>query len=80
MKPLTERQETILEFIASFLEKRRIPPAIREIQKHFRFESPNAVTTHLDQLEKKGYLRRRPGLARGIELEDTPHGTVWRKK
>lgn len=68
MKPLTERQEAILEFIASFLERRKIPPAVREIQRHFRFESPNAVTEHLVQLEKKGYLRRRPGLARGIEI------------
>lgn len=68
METLTERQENILEFITSFLEKRRIPPSVREIQTHFGFESTNAVTDHLVQLEKKGYLKRRPRVSRGIEL------------
>ena len=68
MERLTERQETILEFISTFLEKRRIPPTVREIQEHFRFESTNAVAEHLVQLEKKGYLKRRRGISRGLEL------------
>lgn len=68
MEALTRRQESILEFITSFIEKKRIPPAIREIQKHFGFESTNGVTDHLIQLEKKGYLKRRSGISRGIEL------------
>ena len=68
METLTQRQETILEFITAFLEKRKIPPTVREIQGHFGFESTNAVTDHLVQLEKKGYLKRHPGVSRGIEL------------
>ena len=68
METLTERQEEILEFIAAFLEKRRAPPTVREIQKYFGFESTNAVTDHLGQLEHKGHLKRRRGMARGIEL------------
>ena len=68
MEALTERQETILEFISTFLEKRKIPPTVREIQGHFRFKSTNAVAEHLAQLERKGYLKRHHGLSRGIEL------------
>lgn len=68
METLTERQEAMLEFISSFLAKRRIPPTIREIQEHFGFESTNAVAGHLAQLEKKSYLKRHRGLSRGIEL------------
>ena len=68
MENLTLRQEAILEFIAGFFGKKKSPPTVREIQAHFRFGSPNAVTGHLSQLEKKGYLKRRPGVARGIEL------------
>ena len=68
METLTERQEVVLSFITGSFEKRRIPPTIREIQKHFGFESTNAVVDHLNQLERKGYLRRRPGISRGIEL------------
>lgn len=68
MEKLTGRQQAILEFISSFLGRKRIPPTVREIQKHFGFESPNAVTDHLELLEGKGYLRRHRGQARGIEL------------
>lgn len=68
MELLTDRQEAVLGFISSFLEQKKIPPTVREIQQHFRFRSPNAVTDHLGLLEKKGYLRRRAGLSRGIEL------------
>ena len=68
METLTGRQEKILGFISGFLEKRRIPPTVREIQEHFRFESTNAVTEHLASLERKGYLKRRAGISRGIEL------------
>jgi repressor LexA len=68
METLTERQETILKFVTEFFEKRRTPPTVREIQEHFGFESTNAVVEHLATLERKGYLRRRPGVSRGIEL------------
>ena len=50
------------------MEKRRIPPTVREIQKHFGFESTNSVTDHLAQLERKGFLKRRSGISRGMEL------------
>ena len=68
METLTERQEAILEFITSFLEQRKAPPSIREIQKYFCFGSTNAVVGHLTQLERKVYLKRRLGISRGIEL------------
>jgi len=68
METLTERQEAVLRFISTFLQKRRIPPTVREIQAHFGFESTNAVTDHLALLERKGYLKRRRGISRGIEL------------
>jgi SOS-response transcriptional repressor LexA len=32
--------------------------------------SVNGVQGHLDALEKKGVLRRKPGIARGIELTE----------
>lgn len=68
METLTKRQETILEFISGFLERRKIPPTVREIQGHFGFESTNAVAEHLEILEQKGYLKRHRGISRGLEL------------
>jgi len=68
METLTKRQQAVLGFISDFMEKRRIPPTVREIQKRFGFESTNAVTSHLRVLEGKGYLKRRPSISRGMEL------------
>ena len=72
MEELTQRQEAILQFITRFTEKNKLPPTIREIQKHFGFESTNGVADHLFQLEKKGHLKRRPGISRGLELKAQP--------
>lgn len=68
METLTERQEAILEFVSSFIEKKKAPPTVREIQEHFGFGSTNAVIDHLTILERKGCLKRRRGVSRGIEL------------
>lgn len=68
METLTTRQEAVLEFISGFIQKRGIPPTVREIQEHFGFESTNAVTDHLAILERKGCLRRQRGISRGIEI------------
>jgi len=68
METLTRRQQEVLEFVSDFIERRRIPPTVREIQKHFGFESTNAVAEHLAQLEARGSLRRRAGISRGLEL------------
>lgn len=68
MQPLTPRQQQILEFIRDHDEQNGRPPSVREIARHFRLASPRAVSDHLDALERKGHLQRRPGIARGIEL------------
>jgi len=65
---LTQRQKEILEFIISHIEQYGYPPSIPEIQKKFSFKSPNAVVDHLEALEKKGYITRRPHKSRGIEV------------
>lgn len=68
MKPLTEKQSKIYEFIASWQETRGYPPTQGEIRDHFGFGSPNSVRTHLKLIEKKGYIRLNYGKARGIQL------------
>ena len=65
---LTQRQKEILEFIISHIEQYGYPPSIPEIQKNFSFKSPNAVSDHLEALERKGYIARRPHKSRGIEV------------
>jgi len=63
---LTKRQQQVLDYVHAHQRKHGVPPTLREIQAHFGFASPFAVTRHLQALEKKGVLTRRPGKARGF--------------
>ena len=65
---LTKRQQQIFEFILSNIDKFGYPPSIPEIQENFFFKSPNAVKDHLEALERKGYIARRPHKSRGLEI------------
>jgi len=67
----TERQQEILDFIRDEQTTRGITPSRSEIQEHFGFASPNAVTEHLKALEKKGALQRSANTARGLVLADS---------
>lgn len=65
---LTSRQQEILEFIRTTVADTSSIPTVAQIQRHFGFASPHAVTKHLDALARKGVLRREPGTARNIRL------------
>ena len=67
-RELTERQKRVLEFIRSEIEERGYPPTFREIGKEFGIRSTNGVNVTLGALERKGYLRRRSKVSRGIEV------------
>jgi len=69
---LTKRQQQILDFIESFIQKRGYPPTLRDIGDEFGIKSTNGVRVNLAALEKKQYIRRRPWLSRGIVLINVP--------
>jgi repressor LexA len=71
-KLLTQRQQEILDFIESFLQKSGYPPTLREIGNEFGINSTNGVRVNLAALEKKQYIKRKPWLSRGIELVHAP--------
>lgn len=68
MRELTKRQEEIFNYILGSVREEGVIPSVREICQHFGFASTNAVNDHLNALAKKGYINRRPGLARNIEI------------
>lgn len=72
---LTQKQQSVAEFITTFREENGFNPSLREIQNHFGFASTNAAAKHLSALEKKGVLQRSGGRARGIIL---PQGSRLR--
>lgn len=65
---LTPRQQEILEFIKSTLERLGAPPTRAEIARAFGFASANAAEDHLKALAKKGAIILESGSARGIRL------------
>lgn len=65
-RPLTERQAQVLEFIRA--NSSLYGPAVREIAAALGIKSPNGVACHLRALERKGFISRRPRVARGIEV------------
>ncbi|AXF55029.1 transcriptional repressor LexA [Salicibibacter kimchii] len=68
MKKLSQRQETILEFIKDNVKKKGYPPSVREIGEAVDLASSSTVHGHLARLEKKGYIRRDPTKPRAIEV------------
>jgi repressor LexA len=64
---LTSRQREIFNFVREFIKERGYPPSVREIGEHFNIY-PRAAFDHLKALEKKGYLKRRGSMSRGLEI------------
>ncbi len=67
---LTPRQNEIYEFIRHQLQTRHVSPTIAEIGERFEIRSTNGVNDLLLALERKGYIVRRRGTARGIQLPE----------
>lgn len=67
---LTDRQKEILEFLREFIADKGYPPTLRDICAHFGINGPQNAAKHLDALERKGFIRRRPGSSRAMELLD----------
>ena len=69
-RKITDKQREILEYIKETILKKGYPPAVREICEAVRLKSTSSVHSHLEQLEKNGYIRRDPTKPRTIEIID----------
>lgn len=74
----TKRQQEVLKFIREFIEYHGYGPSLREIAAHLGISGPQNARKHLDALEKKGYLKRTPHLARAVELTGEPAANAGR--
>ncbi len=72
-RKLTPRQREILSFLIRFLNEMGYPPTVREIALHFGLKGPRSPKKRLDALEEKGYIRRRPGKSRALEVIGASH-------
>ena len=69
-KPLSKRQQSILQFTHGYMEDHGRPPTIREIGKAVGINSTSVVNYNLGKLEEKGYLDRDPDVSRGLRLTE----------
>ena len=67
---ISKKQEEILEYIKSQILERGFPPAVREICEAVNLKSTSSVHSHLETLEKNGYIHRDPTKPRAIEILD----------
>lgn len=67
---ISAKQLEILEYIKEEILKRGYPPAVREICEAVNLKSTSSVHSHLETLEKNGYIRRDPTKPRAIEICD----------
>nr|WP_298513885.1 transcriptional repressor LexA [uncultured Marvinbryantia sp.] len=76
---ITKKQAEILEYIKSEILNRGFPPAVREICEAVNLKSTSSVHSHLETLEKNGYIRRDPTKPRAIEIIDDNFNLVRRE-
>lgn len=67
---ISKKQSEILEYIKSQILEKGYPPAVREICKAVNLKSTSSVHSHLETLEKNGFIRRDPTKPRAIEILD----------
>lgn len=68
MRPLTTRQEEVLQLIKTTMIETGMPPTRAEIARQLGFRSANAAEEHLKALARKGVIEILPGTSRGIKL------------
>ena len=67
---ISAKQQEILDYIKEEILKRGYPPAVREICEAVNLRSTSSVHSHLETLEKNGYIHRDPTKPRAIEICD----------
>ena len=67
---ITNKQSEILDFMKSEIINKGYPPSVREICEAVNLKSTSSVHSHLETLEKNGYIRRDPTKPRAIEIID----------
>jgi len=74
--PLSPRQQQILRLISQFMKRHGLPPTRADLARALRLRNRQGIDQHLRALERKGYLRLEPGIARGIRLLPTATETA----
>ena len=78
-RPISKKQEEILNYIKNEILERGFPPAVREICQAVGLKSTSSVHSHLESLERNGYIRRDRTKPRAIEILDESFNMIRRE-
>lgn len=76
---ISKKQQEILDYIKNEILNRGFPPSVREICEAVQLKSTSSVHSHLETLEKNGYIRRDPTKPRAIEIVDDNYNLTRRE-
>lgn len=77
---ISAKQQEILEYIKSQLLTKGYPPSVREICEAVHLKSTSSVHSHLETLEKNGYIRRdptKPRASRSLTMNSILPDAKW---
>ena len=67
---ISAKQQEILDFMKQEILNKGYPPTVRDICEAVNLKSTSSVHSHLETLEKNGYIHRDPTKPRAIEIID----------
>lgn len=74
---LSERESKILEYMKTQTKLKGYPPTVRELCQSLGIKSTSTAHKDLENLERKGYIRKDPSKRRAVEIldheADAPH-------
>lgn len=73
---ISDKQREILDVIKNDILNKGYPPTVRELCEAVNLKSTSSIHSHLDALEKNGYIRRDPSKPRTIEIIDDSFNLV----
>ncbi len=76
---ISRKQQEILDYIKQQILDKGYPPAVRDICEAVSLKSTSSVHSHLETLEKNGYIRRDPTKPRAIEILDDSFNVTRRE-
>ncbi len=65
---VTKRQKEMLDFLRQYIDEHGYAPTLEEIGRHFALGSLATVHKHLQNLERKGLIRRLANRSRALEV------------
>jgi len=79
MKPLTEKEKKMLDYITERIKTDGYSPTVRDIREALGIKSTATVHAYLTRLEDKGYIQKQTGKSRTLKPSDALAGPMTRQ-